>query len=116
MAGIYVQKKIDELEDTEDTQDWEEFIREIKTVFGNKSKAADTEWKIEMFWQDKKHIADFMIEFEALAMKAETNDMYVIFLLKKNVQADIIKTILGYPLMAVPDILKEWKVVITLVE
>jgi len=49
VAGIYVQKKIDELEDTEDTQNWEEFVREIKTAFSDKSKAADAEWKIEMF-------------------------------------------------------------------
>ena len=69
-----------------------------------------------MFQQDKKHIADFIIKFEALAMKAETNDTNAIFLLKKNVQADIIKTILGYPPMVAPDTLKEWKVVITLVE
>jgi len=48
-------------------------------------------------------------------MKAETNDMHTIFLLKKNIQADIIKTILGYPPMEAPDILKEWKVAITLV-
>ena len=68
-----------------------------------------------MFQQGKKHIADFMIEFNALAMKAETNNMYPIFLLKKNVQADIIKTILGYSPMAAPDILKEWKITITLV-
>ena len=54
-----------------------------------------------------------MIEFKVLAMKAETNNMHVIFLLKKNVQADIIKTILGYPLIATPDTLKEQKVVIT---
>ena len=66
-----------------------------------------------MFWQGKKHIADFMIKFKALAMKAETNDMHVIFLLKKNIWADIIKIILGYPPMAIPDTLKEWKVVIT---
>ena len=38
-----------------------------------------------------------MIEFDTLAMKAETNNMHVIFLLKMNVQANIIKTILGYP-------------------
>ena len=56
-----------------------------------------------------------MIKFDALAMKAETDDMHSIFLLKKNVQVDIIKTILGYPLMAAPDTLKEWKVVIILV-
>lgn len=36
-----------------------------------------------------------MIEFKVLAMKAETNDMYTIFL-KKNVRTNIIKTILGY--------------------
>ena len=43
IAGIYVQKKIDELENTNDTQSWEEFVKEIKTVFSNKSKAADAE-------------------------------------------------------------------------
>ena len=85
VVGIYTQKKIDELENTEDTQSWEEFVKEIKTVFSNKSKAADAEWKIETFKQDRKHIADFIIEFEALAMKAETDDLHMIFLLKKNI-------------------------------
>ena len=56
-----------------------------------------------------------MIKFEALAMKVKTDDMYTIFLLKKNVQADIIKTISGYLPIVVLDTLKEWKVVITLV-
>ena len=56
-----------------------------------------------------------MIEFEALAMKAEIDDLHAIFLLKKNVQTDIIKTILGYPPMAAPDTLKKWKVAITAV-
>ena len=46
-------------------------------------------------------------------MKVETDDIHTIFLLKKNVQADIIKTILGYLPMAVSDTLKEWKIVIT---
>ena len=53
-----------------------------------------------------------MIEFEALAMKANINELYAIFLLKKNVQSDIIKMILGYLLIAMPETLKEWKVVI----
>ena len=57
-----------------------------------------------------------MIEFEALAMKAKTGDIYTIFLLKKNIWADIIKTILGYTPMAASDTLKEWKVAITSVE
>ena len=54
-----------------------------------------------------------MIEFEVLTMKAETNNIHIIFLLKKNVRTDIIKMILGYLPMAVPEILKEWKVTIT---
>ena len=54
-----------------------------------------------------------MIEFEVLAMKTETDDIHAIFLLKKNVQADIIKIILGYPSIAAPNTLKEWKMVIT---
>ena len=84
VAGIYAQKKIDKLDDTNDTQSWEEFVKEIKTAFSDKSKAADTEWKIKTFKQGKKHIVDFMIEFEALAIKADTDDLYAIFLLKKN--------------------------------
>lgn len=45
-------------------------------------------------------------------MKANTNELYVIFLLKRNVWTDIIKTILGYPPIAMLETLKEWKVVI----
>ena len=55
-----------------------------------------------------------MIKFEILAIKAKTNDIYTIFLLKKNIRTDIIKKILGYPLIVVLEILKEQKVVITL--
>jgi len=54
-----------------------------------------------------------MIEFEALAMKADTDELHTIFLLKKNARQDIIKTILGYPLIVMPETLKEWKVAIT---
>jgi len=54
-----------------------------------------------------------MIEFKALAMKTDTDELHTIFLLKKNVQSDIIKTILGYLSIAAPKTLKEWKVVIT---
>ena len=48
-----------------------------------------------------------MIEFKALATKADTDKLYTIFLLKKNVQQDIIKIILGYPPIAMPESLKE---------
>ena len=52
-------------------------------------------------------------QYETLAMKAETDDIHAIFLLKKNVQTDIIKTILGYSPITALETLKEWKVVIT---
>jgi len=54
-------------------------------TFSDKSKAADAEWKIETFKQQKRNTADFIIEFEALAMKAETDELHAVFLLKKNV-------------------------------
>jgi len=46
-------------------------------------------------------------------MKADTDELHAIFLLKKNIQSDIIKMILGYPFIAVLETLKEWKVAIT---
>jgi len=49
-------------------------------------------------------------------MKAETNNTHTIFLLKKNVRSDIIKTILEYLLIVVPTLLKKWKKAITSVE
>ena len=85
MAGIYTQRKLNELDKELGTQDWEDFVKEIKTMFSNKMKAADAKWKIETFKHEKKNTMDFMIEFEILAMKADTNDLHAIFLLKKNV-------------------------------
>ena len=48
-----------------------------------------------------------MIEFNALAMKADTDKLYAILLLKKNIQPDIIKTILDYLPIAALETLKE---------
>ena len=112
VAGIYAHWKLNELDKELGTQNWDDFVKEIKTTFSNKTKAADAKWRIEMFKQGKRNIADFIIEFEALAMKADTDELHAIFLLKKNIWQDIIKTILGYPPMAMPESLKEWKVVI----
>ena len=81
-------------------------------MFSNKIKAADAKWKIETFKQGKKNIADFMIEFNVLAMKVDINELHAIFLLKKNVRHDIIKTILGYLPIVMPETLKKWKVAI----
>ena len=107
VTGIYVQKKLDELDEDNSTQDWDDFIKEIKTTFSDKSKAADAEWKIETFKQGKQNTVDFIIEFEVLATKMETDELHAIFLLKKNVRQDIIKTILDYPPIAMPETLKE---------
>jgi len=76
-------------------------------MFSNKTKVADTKWKIKTFKQGKQNTADFMVEFDALAMKADMDELHAIFLLKKNVWQDIIKTILGYPPIVAPESLKE---------
>ena len=49
VVEIYTQKKLDELDKDNDTQDWDNFVKEIKTIFSDKSKAADAKWKIETF-------------------------------------------------------------------
>ena len=85
VAGIYAQKKLDKLDKELGTQDWDNFVKEIKTMFSNKMKAVDTEWKIESFKQGKRNTVYFMIEFDILAMKADTDELHAIFLLKKNV-------------------------------
>ena len=113
VAGIYAQKKLNKLDEETNIQNWEEFVCKIKNTFSDKTKAVDAEWKIKMFKQGKKNTTDFMIEFNILATKADTDELYTIFLLKKNIQQNIIKTILGYLPIAMPESLKKWKVVIT---
>jgi len=41
VVGIYTQKKLNELDKELGTQDWDDFVKEIKTTFSDKSKAAD---------------------------------------------------------------------------
>ena len=84
VVRIYAQQKLDELDKELGTQDWDNFMKEIKTMFSNITKAADAKWKIEMFKQEKINMADFMIKFEVLAMKADIDELHAIFLLKKN--------------------------------
>ena len=50
---------------------------------------------------------DLMMEFKVLAIKTETDNMYTIFLLKKNISSNIIKIILEYLPIVVPKSLKE---------
>jgi len=54
-----------------------------------------------------------MIKLKMSAIKTETDNMHTIFLLKKNVRSDIIKTILGYLPIMVLELFKQWKVAIT---
>ena len=82
-------------------------------MFSDKSKTADAKWKIETFKQEKWNTVDLIIEFEALATKADTDELHTIFLLKKNARQNIVKIILGYPPIAMLETLKEWKVAIT---
>ena len=42
VVGIYTQKKLDELDEKLDTPDWDNFMKEIKTIFSNKTKTVDT--------------------------------------------------------------------------
>ena len=37
---IYIQKKIDQIEEEDNIQDWNEFIKKVRTVFSDKSKVA----------------------------------------------------------------------------
>ena len=63
VAGIYAQKKLNELDEDNDTQDWDKFVKELKTTFSDKSKAADAEWKIETFKQGINYRSELIIVF-----------------------------------------------------
>jgi len=49
VVGIYIQKKLDKLNKELGTQDWDDFVKEIKTTFSDKTKAADAKWRIKFF-------------------------------------------------------------------
>jgi len=111
----FAQQKLDKIDGGDDTPSWDAFEAELQLVYSNKMKEADAEWRIETFTQGKKHIADFLIEFMALASKAQTNNQHVIFFLKKNINREIIKAIMAYPPTQAPKSLEQWKMVITAV-
>ena len=49
VAGIYTQKKLDELDEELRIQDWEDFVKKTKITFSDKTNIADAEWRIEFF-------------------------------------------------------------------
>ena len=53
-------------------------------IFSDKTKIADAEWKIKSFKQEKKNTADFMIEFDVLAMKADIDEMHAIVMIQSS--------------------------------
>jgi hypothetical protein len=108
-AGPFAQMVLMEMEDREDTIPWEDFEAQVTKNFSDEADGAVAEWKIETFKQNKKHIADFLIEFEVLKTKSKTDEAHATFLLKKNVRSDIIKAILGYPPASIPTNYNGWK-------
>jgi len=114
-AGAFSQQKLDKIDGGDDTPSWDAFEAELQLVYSNKTKEANTEWRIETFTQGKKHIVDFLIEFMALASKAQTDDQHAIFLLKNNINREIIRAIMAYPPTQAPKSLEQWKVAITTV-
>ena len=63
----------------------DKFVKEIKTIFSNKTKTTDAKWRIKFFKQEKRNMADYIIKFKTLVMKMGTDKLHTIFLLKKNV-------------------------------
>ena len=114
-AGAFAQQKLDKIDGRDNTPSWDAFEVELQLVYSNKIKEADAEWCIKTFTQEKKHIADFLIEFMALASKAQTDDQHAIFLLKKNVNREIIRAIVVYPPTQAPKSLEQWKMAIIVV-
>ena len=106
-AEAFAQQKLDKIDEGNDTPSWDAFEAELQLVYSDKTKEADVEWHIETFTQGKKHIADFLIEFIALASKAQTNNQHVIFLLKKNINREIIRAIMAYPPTQAPKSLEQ---------
>jgi len=73
-AGVFAQQKLNKIDEGDNTLSWDAFEAELQLVYSNKMKEANAKWCIETFTQEKKYIVDFLIEFMALASKAQTDD------------------------------------------
>jgi hypothetical protein len=107
-AGNFATHWMDKVTNTDDTMDWKAFGDDLTGSFSMGNEKETAQWKIKSFKQGNCHIADFLIEFHVLKTTSKTDDAHAIFLLKKNIRQDIIKTILGYLLSSIPDTLMEW--------
>jgi hypothetical protein len=107
-AGNFATHWTDKVANMDDTMNWKAFDDDLTGSFSMGNEKETTQWKIKSFKQGNRHIADFLIEFHVLKTASKTDDAHAIFLLKKNIRQDIIKTILGYPPAAIPDNITEW--------
>lgn len=111
-AGAFGDMKFREIEDSDDAVNWDEFVQELEKTFSNDALHERAQWQIEKFKQGEKHTVDFLIEFEVLKSRAELDEKHAMFLLKKNVRPDIIRTIMGYPPDSIPKSYDDWKKII----
>jgi hypothetical protein len=108
VAGFFAQKWEDSMIDNDDTADWDKFKKELVHSFSLGDTTEIARIQIEEFKQGNQHINDFIIKFGVLRDTAKVDEAHAIFLLKRHVKHDIIKIIMGYPPIAIPDTLKEW--------
>jgi hypothetical protein len=107
-AGNFTTHWTDKVANMDDTMDWKAFEEDFTGFFSMGNKKETAQWKIKSFKQGNCHIADFLIKFHVLKTTSKTDEAHAIFLLKKNIRQDIIKTVLGYPPSSIPDTLTEW--------
>jgi hypothetical protein len=107
-AGNFATHWTDKVANIDDTMDWKAFEEDLTGSFSMGNEKESAQWKIKSFKQGKCHIADFLIEFHVLKTTSMTDNAHTIFLLKKNIRQDIIKTILGCPPDSIPDSLTDW--------
>ena len=48
-VGVFAQQKLDKIDGEDDTPSWDVFEAELRLVYSDKIKEADTEWRIETF-------------------------------------------------------------------
>src|SRR5258708_6787287 len=108
LGEFFAMKWTDKMRDSDDTIVWDQFKKDINTLFTDGNMRERMEWKIEEFKQGNQNTADFILKFEVMKKKSKTDDIHAMFLLKKHVRKDIIKTILGYPKSTIPTTYKQW--------
>jgi hypothetical protein len=108
-AGTFAAGKMDTILDGADTIDWDIFAREVEQTFTDDTSQTRAEHDIEKAKQKDRNTADFLIEFHVLKQRSKTEDRHAIYLLKKNIRADIIRTINGYPPASIPTTYDGWK-------